>query len=170
MEPIVTAESVRPRRKSAFRETGLFDDECEPSSPTNIQMRPALKVRFRSKNEVFEHTLNDGQGEEAVESDAESEPQRVSAIPVVTQAGSSSMSSLINRLSLVALVLAIVIPIAQLTPLGGNNHPILGATGVPIAEQPEPIFDEVLSKRADATDYCKRWSQQSRCLILRIRI
>jgi hypothetical protein len=165
MEHIVTSDKAKPRRKSAFLETGLFDNDCQPPLPSRKSTRPALKVRFRSKNDIFEHTSEDDLWEDSGDSDAESQTHVMTPL-VVSQSGPTSMSSLIRRLSLVALVLATVIPIAQLSPFAGGERPILGATGVPVAEQPEPIFDEVLSKRDDSpTDYCKRWSQQSTSIL-----
>jgi hypothetical protein len=167
MEHVAT-EVSRPRRKSAFRETGLFDDERQLLDnerqlplPLSQTKRPALRVRFRSSDDLFEHNPEIDQQEDVVESDTDSEVVVLTS-PVVSPAKSMSMAWLVRRLSLVALVLAIAIPITHFAPSRGSKHPILGATGVPIAEQPEPIFEEFLTKRADSsTDYCKRWSQQS---------
>jgi hypothetical protein len=165
MEHIVASNIVRPRRKSAFLETGLFDDDCR-RLPPHKSTRPSLKVRFRSKNDIFEHTPKDDQWEDLVDSDADSETHILTA-SVVSPTRPTSMSTLIRRLSLVVLILATVIPITHLSAFGGSERPILGATGVPIAEQPEPIFDEVLTKRDDSpTNYCKRWSQQSTSMVL----
>ncbi|KAF2420757.1 hypothetical protein EJ08DRAFT_598111 [Tothia fuscella] len=69
---------------------------------------------------------------------------------------------LVRRLSLVACLLAIAIPITHFSSLGTSSRPILGATGVPVPEPQSPVFDDQVLKRATSpTDYCKRWSQQS---------
>jgi hypothetical protein len=158
----VATDIARHRRKSAFRETGLFDDEYDSPVPSNLPNRPNLRVRFRSSNDVFEHKVEmDQEDEEECEAQLESEPTILTA-PVVSATEPNLLSSLVRRLSLVALILAIAISITHFGPSSGGGHPILGATGVPTAEQPGPIFDEVLSKRdSSPTDYCKRWSQQS---------
>jgi hypothetical protein len=161
MEYVVASDIARPRRKSAFRETGLFEDEDQPQLPPGQSNRPALRVRFRSSNEVFEHNSEMYPQEDAVVVDSETEPVALTA-PVVSPTGSRSMATLVRRLSLLALVLAIAIPISHFGPSSGSKLPTLGATGVPIADQPGPIFEDVLAKRAGSpTDYCKRWSQQS---------
>jgi len=159
---------TRARRKSAFRETGLFEDEGQDLPPSPVQSsRPALKVRFRSKNDIFEHTQDDDEWEDVDESDADWDWLPSPARTVAPPAAPKRLAFLVHRLTLIAFVLAIVIPITQLTTFGSPNHPMLGATGVPVPERPEPVFEETLTRRdGSVTDYCKRWSQQSAYLIL----
>jgi hypothetical protein len=170
MEIVHTMETVRPRRKSAFRETGLFDDDSETQSsspPSRSRSRPSLKVRFRSSNDIFELDKEEQEWEDVVDSDAEPDwASTTIATPIAvpaTRSTTTPMLSLIRRLSIVAFMLAIAIPITHFTSFGTSDRPILGATGVPVPEQAEPIFDEALLTKRDSnpTDYCKRWSQQS---------
>jgi hypothetical protein len=145
--------TLRPRRISAFRETGLFEDQPQSSS------RPILKVRFRSKDDIFESPLpenDDPEWEDVEESDT-----KAAQYPTVAQmAPTRPMAALIHRLGLVAFILAAIITITQLTPFTSNTKPLFGASGAPFTE---PILAHSFSRRADdPTDYCKRWSQQSR--------
>jgi hypothetical protein len=172
MESIPAEESTRPRRKSAFRETGLFEDDTEyqpPSPPCRPLSRPSLKVRFRSSNDVFELDSDDQEWEDAVESDEELSWQSTTiTTPLIVPSKSVTATpilSLFRRLSFVAFMLAVTLPLVHFTPFGTPSHPILGATGVPVKEAEEPIFDDALTKRDNnPTDYCKRWSQQSEWL------
>lgn len=144
--------TVRPRRTSAFRETGLFEDEPQYSA------RPVLKVRFRSKDDIFESSVPDSddlEWEDTQESDAEDLPYTT-----VTQMPPPRLTrALIHRIGLVAFVLAVVLTITHFTPFTNGGRPLFGASGAPFTA---PIQGLSLSKRADdPTDYCKRWSQQS---------
>lgn len=162
MDHVVAAETVRPRRKSAFHETGLFDDDCPTMPLSRTKSRPGLKVRFRSSNDIFEIPSSDDDWEDIEETDTEEiwDPSSTTITLPITP--TPTPVSILHRLTLVAFVLAIVIPLAHFAPLGSSTKPILGATGVPLAEKPDPIFDEVLNKRDNnPADYCKRWSQQS---------
>jgi hypothetical protein len=144
--------TLRPRRTSAFRETGLYEDQPQSSS------RPNLKVRFRSKDDIFESPLppTDDLEWEDVQEDETENNQYTTVAPMVQAA--RPVAALIHRLCLVAFILAVIITITHLTPFAGNTKPLFGASGAPFTE---PV-GHPLSKRAeDPTDYCKRWSQQS---------
>lgn len=144
--------SLRPRRTSAFRETGLFENQ--PQSFT----RPTLKVRFRSKNDIFESPLQENEDLEW-EHVQENDTEDIRYTTVAQMAPPRPMAALIHRLGLVAFILAVIITVTQLTPFAGNTRPLFGASGAPTTE---PIIGHSVSKRADdPTDYCKRWSQQS---------
>jgi hypothetical protein len=152
----------RPRRKSVFRETGLFDDYSPAMPPSPPPSRPRLKVRFRSSNDVFEHTSTEEEWEDVAESDTEWNWKPSTVLVAPPPITPTPKVSLVHRLSLLAFVLAIAIPMTHYIPFGSSNRPMLGATGVPVPETAEPIFEDVLSRRdTDPTDYCKRWSQQS---------
>jgi hypothetical protein len=169
-------EQDRPRRTSAFRETGLFEDEPQTSSvPIIAPPRPRLSVRFRSKASVIREEEEDDPCDSGDDQDWEDEDEALTRArsqgPIVVDVGnitrnsplcSTRLSNVWNRLSLVTLVLACAIGISQYTSfLGDAKHPFLGATGVPLAEA-APMDSSSRSKRGNTpTDVCKRWSQQS---------
>lgn len=145
---------LRPRRTSAFRETGLFEDQPQSSS------RPSLKaVRFRSKDDIFERPSpehDDLEWEHVEESDTEATQYAV----VAQMAPPRPMAALIRRLGLLAFVLAVATTVTQFTPWTSNTRPLFGASGAPFTE---PTVGHSFSRRADdPTNYCKRWSQQGR--------
>jgi hypothetical protein len=156
MQAPVRGGTLRPRRTSAFRETGLFDED-EPQSST-LPSRPVLKVRFRSKNDIFESHIaehEDLEWEDVEENDSDT-IQYVSIPPTPT---TRPMAALIHRLGLLAFVLAIVITITSLAPFGSSTKPMLGASGRPFTTHNYP------KRQGDPTNYCKRWSQQSKCFV-----
>jgi len=68
----------------------------------------------------------------------------------------------IQRLGLYLLMLAIAIPLLQLTFFTGkSNLPPLTATGVPFSEAPLNTREDLEKRQSSPTDVCKRWSQQS---------
>lgn len=144
--------TLRPRRTSAFKETGLFQDQ--PQSST----RPVLKVRFRSKDEIFEiqSLKNHGLDYEHVQED---DRENLHFTSVIQMAPPRQTTALIQRLGIVAFTLAVIITITQFTPFTSNTRPLFGASGAPFTETIQAVS---LSKRVDdPTNYCKRWSQQS---------
>lgn len=144
--------TLRPRRTSAFRETGLF--EAQPP----YSARPALKVRFRSKDDIFESPApenDDLEWEDVQDNDTED----LSYTTFTQMAPSRPTRALIHRIGLVAFILAVILTIAQFTPFTSEKRPLFGAAGAPFTASVQELS---LSKRADdPTDYCKRWSQQS---------
>ncbi|KAE9985969.1 hypothetical protein BLS_002991 [Venturia inaequalis] len=152
MQSLARDGTPRPRRTSAFRETALFRDESQHSA------RPALKVRFRSKNDIFDSPVPDGhdlEWEDIQEDDTEDLPNTT----ITQMAPPSPTRALVHRTALLAFVLAVVLTVAQITPFTKHGRPPFGAFGSPFTA---PIQELSLSKRADdPTDYCKRWSQQS---------
>lgn len=144
--------TLRPRRTSAFRESGLFEDQPQYST------RSILKVRFRSKDEIFESPPpeNDGLEWEGLQ---ENDTEDIPYITVAQMAPPSPTRALIHRIGFVACVLAVILTVTQFTPFTNDRRPLFGAEGTPFTA---PVQEVSLSKRADdPTDYCKRWSQQS---------
>lgn len=152
MQSPVRDNTLRPRRTSAFRETGLFEDQPPYSA------RPALKVRFRSKDDIFEsppQENDDLEWEDVQENDTEDLPYTT----VTQMAPPRPTRALIHWVGLVAFVLAVIFTITQFTPFTNDRRPLFGAAGPPFTALVQELS---LSKRADdPTDYCKRWSQQS---------
>jgi hypothetical protein len=158
MSSSICGEVVRPRRTSAFREVGLVDDDEEEEKlvlPRPNRSRPTLKVRFRSKNDIFQPTIeeeDDWEDTSAVSSDDET-PVAI-AVPNIRK-----RPTITDRFALVAFVIIISTLIAQLVPLGKSRMLSVGA--VPPGR--ERALEMSLSRRQDSdpTDYCKKWSQQS---------
>lgn len=162
------------RRISIFTE--VFDEDEERSPERTLdsmqaRIRLSRKVRFRSDTDTYGE-------EEAVQSedddweDAEEETNAASIAPIVLEADipilKSSNSSSLYRVGMLALCLALVLPLVQDTLIfGDNGHAMLGAMGglirrVDKADNVALIEDTRLTRRQDSsTDYCKRWSQQS---------
>src|SRR5689334_22695234 len=66
-----SVEGTRLRRKSAFKEVGLADDDKAEARQRSTR-RPALKVRFRSKNDVFEPPIPNVDGDDWEDTSASS--------------------------------------------------------------------------------------------------
>lgn len=154
------------RRKSVFTEVGLLDEEHmrRERSPTPSilkhprpnYLRPARRVRFRSKNDVFEdqdaHACNDDQDWETdTESDEDDPFPRI-------QPRQGVMSHKLYRLAILTVVLALMLPLVQIssiTPLGVCGG-VIPQTSI------EPTVSR-LDKRQD-TQVCRRWAGQCRSL------
>jgi hypothetical protein len=154
MSSSITSEVDRPRRRSAFREIGLVEEEEVKPSKSN-QKRPSLRVRFRSKNDIFELTTSGGE-DEWEDTSASSSDDETSVSIAVPRTWTQPVSS--HRFALVAFVVIISTLLAQLVPLGKSRMLSVGAA-------PGSVGSTVksLSRRQDndPTNYCKKWSQQS---------
>lgn len=155
--------ATRPRRKSAFHEVGLFEDFALPAPRPK---RPRLSVRFRTKESI----INDGdddddEWEECDDSEAIEDPEEFegSVVPPTEPVLQQSRVTSIQRLSVLVLMLAIAIPLAQFTSFVGRSHlPPLMATGIAFSQGSVDRRDGYLGRRQNSpTDVCKRWSQQT---------
>lgn len=174
MEPgAVERRGGLARRVSAFREVGLFDDGSliEPPPARWLEHSQSLE----SETDRAEEEEKDDNSEwEDVDSDADlTTAARGAASPTVTLVDTdialiaSRKSSRLHRLGVLALILAVSIPILQNTPLlGTNSHAILGARGGVIPHEARTddrtlVEDVSFWKRDNSpTDVCKRWSHQ----------
>jgi hypothetical protein len=154
MPSSISGDVVRPPRRSAFREIGLVEGEDVVLSRPS-RRRPALKVRFRSKNDIFEPTIEEE--DEWKDTSASSSDDDTSIAVAIPRFQSRPTSS--DRFALVAFVIIISTMIAQLIPLGKSKMLAVGAATGAVAG----ISEKSIGKRqaSDPTDYCKKWSQQS---------
>lgn len=162
MQPI-NGEVMRPRRKSAFKETGLFEEDTQVLTPSG-QNKSGRKVRFRSNNDIFEHVpQGEDDSEEAYDSASVSWPSTTVATTNLTmKLMDTTASRSPHRLPLIAFVLIISTLIAQLVPLGKSRMLVVEANSVPVRRYGDSRSPTALAKRADdPTNYCKKWSQQS---------
>ena len=148
------------RRKSVFTEVGLVDETTvrRERSPAPIlisssgpkRLRPARMVRFRSKNDV--HVEQDESGWESASDTEDADYETVAAMKLQsTRPLISSSKSL--RVALLALVLALMVPVLHTKPLN-----MVGAKAGVI---PRQTIDPSMVKRDDTdTNICKRWSHQ----------
>lgn len=163
--------SEQPRRRSVFREVGLGDED-DTTSRDSTPKRPQLKLRFRSKPDVFEYSSSeysdsDEKSEELkedsdIKSDALQEMVQTHSAAHARFQGSSSM----YRFSAAALILAISLPLLHGTPwFGQASVPSIGVTGGVIRRDPNPVLDihtDMLVRRDNSpTDICTRWSHQT---------
>jgi len=155
-----TVSAAKPRRTSIFHEVGLFGDADSVESHPE---RPKPSVRFRTRESVINGDMDEKQEHadgETIEDMDDSEDLFIPSMePMVRQARRTPF----QRLSVILLILAIAIPVIQLTSFAGkNNLPPLMATGVPLTEGSIDSAASDLAKRQNSpTDVCKRWSQQS---------
>ena len=167
-----------PARKSVFTEIGLdeYNDTAAASSLSsdfsNLSRRPR-QVRFRSHVDIHEADTSTEDEDE----DAETERVADSAIQSIqpdaytmTRRSSSSMPSM-PRVFFFALLLALILPSLQNSPLlkDGRFGPI-GVRGGLIKktyvkdERAVIGSGERLGRRQDVTNICTRWSHQSTML------
>ena len=154
-QPVMEASG---RRKSVFAEVGLVDEATirtqRSPAPTSLSnpkrrlFRPSRIVRFRSRNEVFEESDEDAQsGSDSTDYSTDSD------MSSATQPRSNAGPTMFYRAGLLALVLAIMLPILQINPTS-----LIGVKGGAI---PRRSIDSVVVKREDTdTNICKRWAHQ----------
>ena len=141
----VSADTHPPRRRSsAFFEAGLQGDDALVDAKVRRNSRPRV-VRFRSKVEVV--------GPEAIDwsqytgNSVDDMPAYFPTLP---------------RLLFLALVIAIVLPSLNSSPLLQAGLGPRGAEAGPIAMPIERQHKTLPQRRqVSSTDVCKRWSQQS---------
>lgn len=159
---------------SAFREVGLFDDDDSPVEPPPARWLEHPQS-LKSETDGVEQEERDENSEwEDVDSAADlTTAAKGVASPTVTLIDTdialvaSPRSSRLHRLGVLALILAVSVPILQNTPLlGTNSHAILGAKGGVIPHEARTddsmlVEDVSFWKRDNSpTDVCKRWSHQ----------
>lgn len=152
-------------RRSIFTEVGLVDEKKvrDERSPTPIalgQLRPARTVRFRSRNDIFgehEEQNDDDDWESVFDEDENCES---TCTPAMRQSQPFMSNSRLYRLGgLLALVLALMLPIVQFNPMARLGARASSIPGNMIHVQAER---SMLVKRDDTTvQACKRWSGQS---------
>jgi hypothetical protein len=153
---MTTEQGTRVRRKSAFKELGLDDFNDTPARRPSPE-RPALKVRFRSKNDIFEP--KDIHGEDEWEDTSAETSEDEGTIRLAIPKARARPTT--DKFALVAFVLIISTLIAQLVPMGKSRMLSVEAVPPNMAERDSP---RLLSKRQDSsdpTDYCKKWGHQS---------
>ena len=146
------------RRKSVFAEVGLVDEatirtERSPAptsllKPRKKRFRPSRIVRFRSRHEIFEES------DEDAHSGSESTDDSTDCDVITTQSRTNSTNFMLYRAGLLALILAIMLPILQIKPTS-----LIGVKGGAI---PRRSIDsvEVLKREDTDTNICKRWAHQ----------
>lgn len=156
-----------PRRKSVFMEVGLVDEEQirrERSPAPSVvkharprQLRPARTVRFRSKDDVFEDERATAQSDDSWETDTESNED--DAFPQ-TQPRQNMLSQKLYRLGLFALILALMLPILQVSSMSprGVRAGVIPQTSI------EPTLSQLGARQDSGSDtqVCKRWAGQCR--------
>jgi hypothetical protein len=150
-------ESMRLRRKSAFKEVGLNPGH-EISGRRRSPRRPALKVRFRSKNDIFEPPIASSEQEEWEDTSASSSDDETTVRLRLPRARARPTS---DKFALIAFVIIISTMIAQIVPSGKSRMLSVGAAPPMPANEASA---KALSKRQnsdDPTDYCKKWGHQS---------
>jgi hypothetical protein len=148
---------IRNRYKSAFTEIGL--DGAADTTNSNYRditsTRPGARVRWRSQVDI--HEL-----EPPEERDMLPARSRVANKPWL-QSGPSA--ALISRLSYVAVILAIMIPVLHMSPLLYAGPSSIGAEAGPIVPH-AARYDElepagIAPRQANSVDACLRWSHQA---------
>lgn len=163
-------EQVRPkpaerRRRSIFTEVGLVDEDRireerspAPTAATCQHVRPARKVRFRSRNSICdEREESDGsEWESALDDDDVQDPLVTAPMIRSTQ---QTLSTKLSRIALFAFVLAIMLPIFSINPMTRFG---VRAGAVPLnAFDALPEHAMVVKRDDSPTEACKRWAGQS---------
>ncbi|KAF2834811.1 hypothetical protein M501DRAFT_989388 [Patellaria atrata CBS 101060] len=161
-----SSEIPRPRRKSVFAEVGLIEDESNIQAiPAARLKRPLLRVRFRSKPDILGPVEDHEHEWEDIDSDTDSFNSNDQTEDMATMPYPYTSASRLSRLTLLAIFLAIIVPILHNTPLlGGDGHIPFGAKGGVIRHEQRGsrTLSAPLARRSDsATDVCHRWSHQA---------
>lgn len=160
------------RRKSVFTEVGLVDEttirrERSPApilksdpTPKRSRPRPARLVRFQSKHDVFQDDKKPLDEDSEWESTTDSDDSDFEALTTTRLYPNQHVLtySKIYRLALLAIILALLLPILQTNPIS-----TVGVKGGVIPPHPANYVEAAaFSKRDDTnTQVCKRWSHQS---------
>lgn len=142
----VSADNHPPprRRSSAFFEAGLQGDDALVDAKVRRNSRPRV-VRFRIKVEVVEPEAIDW---------SQYTTKSVNEMPAYFPT--------LPRLIFLALILAIVLPSLNSSPLLKAGFGPIGAEAGPIVVPREKQHKSIPQRRqVSSTDVCKRWSQQS---------
>lgn len=155
------------RRKSVFMEVGLVDEEQvrnerspAPSIVKHLRSkhsRPARRVRFRSKNDVFEDMDNDASFDDEWETDSESDDD--DTFPQIPNR-QNMVSQKVYRLGMLAVLLALMLPVLQISSIS----PIGVRGGVIPQTSIEPTLSRLDSRQDSdpSENVCKRWAGQCR--------
>lgn len=153
-----SCRQVRNRYKSVFTEVGL--DGAADTTNCNMRnvetARPGSFVQWRGKTGT-QNAGHPGSGG--------FQPETTSAIPTTRDHQQRSAAAILSRLSFVAVMLAIMVPVLHMSPLLHTRAAIIGAEAGPIA--PESAVHrqldstELVPRQSNPTDSCLRWSQQS---------
>lgn len=156
------------RRKSVFMEVGLVDEEDVrgqrspvPASwkhPKPKRLRPARTVRFRSKNDVFEHPSAAAQNDDDDDWETDSESDDDDNLPRIPPR-QDVWSHKIYRLAMLAVVLAAMLPILQISSVSS-----IGVRGGVIPQTSIKPRVSRLEGRQDSTQVCRRWAGQCKIL------
>ena len=152
-----SSHRIRNRYQSAFTEIGL--DGAADTTNSNYRditsTRPGPSVRWRSQVEIHEV-------EPQEERDMLPARSRVASKPWL-QSGPSA--TVISRLSFVAVILAIMIPVLHMSPLLYAGPSSIGAEAGPIvpraARHDEPEHTRIAPRQSSSVDACLRWSHQA---------
>ena len=153
-----SSRRIRNRYKSAFTEIGLVEelDTTNCSMRNLLETRPGSRVRWRSQIDIHEV-------EQSKERDSEPETSR--PVPTTTLDRYGSSAVLVSRLSFLAVVLAIMIPVLHMSPLLQTGPASLGAEAAPTAPMSANHQNiestRLLPRQGNTVDTCLRWSHQS---------
>ena len=149
-------------------EVGLIDEatikrERSPAptlipDPTPRRLRPARLVRFRSQAEIFEEKVGkDVDSEWDSTSDGEDADHETLASARLHPDQHMIAYSKMYRLGLLAVILALLLPLLQLNPIS-----VIGVKGGASPQRPANYVEGTkIVKREDTnTVICKRWSHQ----------
>ena len=163
-------------------EVGLVDEETfrrQATTPILIpnplpkRMRPVHCVRFRSKTDIFEEEeKSEDEWEDVDDTDSDhstAEDDGTLSIMTLRPNTHTRTYSRLNRLGILAFLLAITLPLLQNNLIvGRNGHTLFGARGSVISSTPADYLEEdaELLRRDDTpTDVCTRWSHQSMSIL-----
>ncbi len=159
--PSTTPDRAKRRRTSVFKEIGLDDDYEDNSAPASLRnMRPRQQVHCRSRPALHDAPVLREQDRSNAEDSA---PRFAKSDSAASRTKFPSMT----RVYILALILAIALPVLHNSPfVGGAENSIIGVEGRVIktsaAQERAAIDGELVSRDNSPTDVCIRWSHQSK--------
>ena len=147
------ARRIRKRYRTAFQETDLDSKRLPDNTFERMTQsrRPSARVRWRSQLDIREVECREDVGTEGIE------PR---AMVAVNHRLSGASALLVSRLTFLAAVIAIMIPLFHLSPWLHAPLPI-GADASPIVDRSEIQHARLSTRQSDSTDVCLRWAHQS---------
>jgi hypothetical protein len=166
------------RRKSVFMEVGLVDEDkarrdrspapiqtiTTPTlilDPTPKRLRPTRTVRFQSQAHVFEENVqvrvrdeDDDDWESDLDEDDEETLAAMKLYPNPNNRTHAYSGS--YRVGLLALMLALMLPVIQMNPIAA-----IGVRGGVVRGARQTIDAQVIRRDDTNPQVCKRWSHQA---------
>ncbi|KAI0395842.1 hypothetical protein F5Y17DRAFT_167977 [Xylariaceae sp. FL0594] len=167
---LTKGSKIRKGRRSVFREVGLDDEaaHARPYDDTQSREEETLgqkSTKRRPSEPVSPQQQHERKGSTGGNSKSAEKPRWLSRLASVKRPKIQSSSTApplamsgVQRLSLIALLIAVVLPAIRFN----NGHTKVDVSGADAGVIREPIItSKLVTRDSSPTDVCKRWAAQS---------